>query len=22
RPHVSLENKTPDEVYNDFKLLF
>jgi len=22
RPHMSLENKTPDEVYNDFKLLF
>ncbi|MFH1451794.1 MAG: DDE-type integrase/transposase/recombinase [archaeon] len=22
RPHTSLENKTPDEVYNDFKLLF
>ena len=22
RPHMSLDNKTPDEVYNDFKLLF
>jgi len=22
RPHVSLENKTPDEIYNDFQLLF
>ena len=22
RPHMSLENKTPDEVYNDFDLLF
>jgi len=22
RPHMSLNNKTPDEVYNDFKLLF
>ena len=22
RPHMSLENKTPDEIYNDFKLLF
>lgn len=22
RPHVSLENKTPDEIYNDFELLF
>ena len=22
RPHTSLKNKTPDEVYNDFKLLF
>jgi len=22
RPHMSLEDKTPDEVYNDFSLLF
>ncbi|MFH1238022.1 MAG: integrase core domain-containing protein [archaeon] len=22
RPHISLENKTPDEVYDDFNLLF
>jgi hypothetical protein len=22
RPHMSLNNKTPDEIYNDFKLLF
>ena len=22
RPHMSLENKTPDEIYNDFELLF
>ena len=22
RPHMSLENKTPDEIYNDFRLLF
>ena len=22
RPHVSLNNKTPDEIYNDFRLLF
>jgi len=22
RPHTSLENKTPDEIYNDFQLLF
>lgn len=22
RPHMSLENKTPDEIYNDFQLLF
>ena len=22
RPHMSLDNKTPDEIYNDFKLLF
>ncbi|MBS3082205.1 hypothetical protein J4416_04750 [Candidatus Pacearchaeota archaeon] len=21
RPHMSLDGKTPDEVYNDFKLL-
>ncbi len=22
KPHMSLENKTPDEIYNDFRLLF
>jgi len=22
RPHTSLNNKMPDEIYNDFKLLF